>query len=151
MHGTCFERCRNNLVYPIGDVTFKLPKLWELKGFIHCRNCNIYVSRSIYLKEIRCRCCNSKYKLKPRNTRKRRTLTGEKTILDKSNRFCLECRSLTTYIAMSSTGNPNHKWYKVEGGGFICNNCYSRRRWAIKQQQKNQIQTPIKLLVYNHI
>lgn len=71
-------------------------------------------------------------------------------IIDKSERFCLECKSPTTYVSKSSTGTLNYKWYKVLGG-FICNNCKAKRRYHIKRQQENQEQTPIKLLVYNVI
>jgi len=152
MQSSCKERCKNNLAYPIDDVITKLPRLWELKGFIHCGNCQIYVSREKYIHEIRCRCCNRKYQLKPRNTRKRRTITGEKQLVDQSNRFCLECGTKSTYIQFTEGRTPNYRWYKYLDG-HLCNNCNAKRLYAIRRQMRVQEVMPIKIkiMVYNTI
>jgi len=49
---------------------------------------------------------------------------------DMSGRFCLMCGSITTQIRKS--GRPN--WMKYQGG-FICHNCYEKKRLREKRRK----------------
>ena len=136
MHGICKERCKNNLEYPVKDVIYKRMKLWEQKGFIRCTNCEIYISKEKYLHEVRCRCCNGVFRLKPKVIKRK----GPR-IIDYSKRYCIECGSTTTYISKQN-GKPRPRWYKFLDG-FSCANCSGKRIYAIRKLREKE------MVIYN--
>jgi hypothetical protein len=130
MNCRCHELCKYNIKYPDADVTRKILKLWDVKGFVWCKNCDILLNRDKYIHEVRCRCCNGKLKLVPRNRRRRR---GPRFI-DYASRFCLECGSNTTYIA-NVRGKLRPRWYRFLDG-WSCYGCHHKRHYAIKKLEK---------------
>jgi hypothetical protein len=137
MRNICRDLCKNHK-YPKEDITTRNIKCWELKGFIFCTNCDIYLSRDKYLHEIRCRCCNGKLKIKPGNIRKRR---GPR-IIDYSKRYCIECGSTTTYVHINKEGKSSIRWYKFLDG-YSCYSCHTKRTYKIKKLREKE------LVIYN--
>lgn len=138
MRNLCRDLCKNHK-YPKEDVTIRNIKCWELKGFIFCKNCDIYISKEKYLHEIRCRCCNGKLKIKPRNTRKRR---GPR-IIDYANRFCIECGTNKTYEHIVN-GKFYPRWRKFLDG-YSCYSCHNTRMYKIKKLREKEL-----LVIYNN-
>ena len=136
MYKRCHDLCKTH-VYPKEDVTLRHIKLWELKGFIFCKNCEFYLERDKYIHEVRCRCCNGVIKIKPRNTRKRK---GPR-IIDYSKRFCLECGSNKTYMH-EVNGKLYPRWRKFLNG-YACYSCHNKRMFKINKLRKKE------LVIYN--
>lgn len=66
---TCKQYCIHKY-YPDGIP--HITKLWDKRGFILCRTCGILVSREKYIHQVRCRCCNTQFSIRPRLASKRK-------------------------------------------------------------------------------